>query len=467
VLGAGSFGAVYEATHALTGESVAVKVLFLGQFDLTPRVVAEARAMSAVRHPRVVRVLDAGVADTGEPFFVMELEHAPTLQDLLLQGPVPPARAIDLSLQLLEALAAVHQKGIVHRDVKPSNILVLTRDGRDFVRVFDFGISKVPGYGPMTLPGSSMGTPGFMAPELFGDAAGADGRADLYSVAVILFLLLSGRMPFDASSYEDLVVKQRTQRAPALSLLAPYLPAVLATAVDRGLARDRDARWPTAAAFAAALAGTGVDPAISPTLPPFTGESTSSSQALAPPVARTSPSTGSSWVGWVVGLGAATGALCILSGGAFLVWKAEMSRLGTSQPASSTGASMAPPSASEPSAASAPIPVASVPSAAMDRSTVTFAAPRVVGKVGVVGIEHLFAPARAWAEVCPVDRAMTVKVNLFVGTGAINLVAPAADNPGDPAVAECVGHALEDAAGKTLPPTDQGIVTITATVRPR
>lgn len=449
----------------VTAELVALKVLRPNPYadaDATARLVAEARAMAAVRHPRIVRILDAGVARTGEAFIAMELERGTTLKDLAEQRAVPPPRALDIARQVLDALAALHAKGIVHRDVKPSNVLVVHRDGLDFVRLLDFGISKVPGVGPMTLPGSSLGTPGFMAPELFGDAAGADGRADLYAVGAMLYELLSGRLPFVAQSYEDLVFQVRAQPAPPLRSVAPYVPNEVAQAVDRALARDRDARWRDAASFAAALQGVPID-AVAPTLPRQTAPGPSldsnTSRALVPPLASTKPNTGSSWVGWAIG-GALTIAVLGLGGaGAWTVWRGH----------TATAAEKPVPLPSSSPTPTPTTPAASVvPAAAAEVSRVSFGAIHVVGRVSGSAMASLTSRATPGAQRCSVPGHTVVKTNLFVqGSGEITLVQPANDNRGDPGVAECVGSAFKDAVWPGFVPGPGGIVTVTATLDPK
>jgi serine/threonine-protein kinase len=166
-----------------------------------------------------------------------------------------------LCLQVLEGLEAAHQKGIVHRDMKPANVFVIRktdeqRTEKDFVKLLDFGISKMQAEGStrgLTMTGMAMGTPSYMAPEQFFDARSVDQRADVYSVAVMMYELLAGRLPIEATSYADLIVKVRTEVPPHLSLVAADVPKPLADAVMVGLAKEKENRWASAWEFAQGL----------------------------------------------------------------------------------------------------------------------------------------------------------------------------------------------------------------------
>ncbi len=261
LLGIGGFGAVYRARHVHTDATVALKLLkreLNTDASMIERFMREAKAASAVGSPHIVGVLDAGIAADAQAFLVLEFLDGWDLKDLIYrEGPQSPQRLLEIVLQVLEGLAAAHARGVVHRDMKPANVFILHRDGRDFVKVLDFGISKMhqePGAGGgLTMTGVAMGTPSYMAPEQFFDARSVDGRADLYSVAVMLYELLAARLPFEADSYAALVVKVRTEVPPPLQSIAPQLPAALCAAIDRGLAREREQRWPTAQQFADGL----------------------------------------------------------------------------------------------------------------------------------------------------------------------------------------------------------------------
>lgn len=263
-VGGGGFGAVYVARHSLLGQPVAMKLLrreVAGNAEVVARFLREARAAASIHSPHVVRVTDFGTTTDGTPFFVMDLLAGRDLETLLRSDrALPVPRAVDLALQCLDGLGAAHAIGVVHRDVKPANIVLSSErganGGRDHVVVVDFGLSKVTlagGAQALTLTGAIIGTPYYMPPEQFRGTRDVDARADLYAMGVILYQLLSGALPYDAPSYGELLVKICSEPPRPLREVAPSLPEPLLEVVARAMAADPDARFQTAQAFADAL----------------------------------------------------------------------------------------------------------------------------------------------------------------------------------------------------------------------
>jgi len=268
LLGVGGFGAVYEAVHTRTDAKVALKVLRRDRADdsaAVERFMREARAAAMLGSDHICRVLDAEVTDEGVPFIAMELLEGTDLSELdKKKGPIHPERLVNIMIQACSALQAAHDKGIVHRDMKPANIFITKKKDasgieRDFVKLLDFGISKMQATGEraLTLAGTTMGTPAYMAYEQFFDARSVDGRADVYSVAAMLYELLSRQRPYTAASYGELVMKVEKENPLPIKEVAPMLPDALCAVIDRGLAKDRDERWQSATALAEALSKVG------------------------------------------------------------------------------------------------------------------------------------------------------------------------------------------------------------------
>jgi len=255
LLGQGAMGRVFRAEDTLLRRQVALKVLpkvvKRGQRTVeAARLVCEARAAAALEHPNAVQVFEVG--DVGGVYYIaMELVEAGSLRDLVEgQGPLDHVRASQLAAEAAEALGHAHAVGIVHRDVKPANLL-LTRTGR--VKVADFGLARVEDPSDLTnFLAESVGTPQFVAPEILQGVA-ASAKSDMYSLAATLWYLLTGKPPFEAGTAEDLLQKHISAPLPNLKRLRPDLPDSLVRTIYTALAKEPSKRHGTAEQFASAL----------------------------------------------------------------------------------------------------------------------------------------------------------------------------------------------------------------------
>lgn len=299
-LGQGGFGSVFLARHRMTGREVALKVSNpQGDPELLARALNEARIAATIRHPSLVDVFDCGTLADGRIFVAMERVEGRSLDSILEdERRISTERAVALCAQVLSALDAVHARGIVHRDIKPSNLLVRREpDGTERVFIIDFGISKVlqtssvsqlphgsqPIAQPGTMVGAILGTPGYMPPEQL-DARSVDARADLYAVGVVLFRALSGRLPFEAQTLAEWFVAITQAPMPPLATVAPWVSAGVCAVVDRAIARDRDARPPSASVMRDWLlsAMSGAPGFSQPPQPPHTAKLPASNPSPAP-----------------------------------------------------------------------------------------------------------------------------------------------------------------------------------------
>ena len=252
-LGRGGMAVVYLAHDAKLDRLVAIKLLppELSAHDtLRDRFLREARTAARLSHPHVVPIHAVDEVG-GYVFYVMSYVDGDTLAARVAnRGPLPPGEASRLLQEVAGALAAAHAQGVVHRDVKPANILLERATGRAIVT--DFGIARVFGGGG-TGVGELLGTPEYMSPE---QAAGeaVDARSDLYSLGVVAYYMISGRLPFTAPTFQAVLAKQLTQAPPSIASVAPGIPSSLAEVVDKCLIKDPDRRFQSAEALAAALA---------------------------------------------------------------------------------------------------------------------------------------------------------------------------------------------------------------------
>jgi hypothetical protein len=259
LLGAGGMAIVYSATHVNNGRRAAIKVLHpaLGNnTEVRTRFLREGYLANKVEHPGTVAVLDDDVADDGGVYLVMELLEGETLEARRerLGRPLPFPEVLSIGDRLLDVLAAAHDKGIVHRDIKPDNIF-LTRDGA--VKVLDFGIAGLRALkgARLTLAGSgAIGTPAFMPPEqAHGRWDEVGPRTDIWAVGATMFSLITGRLVHTAPQLTDLMLAAMTQPAPPIASVMPGLPPPVARMIDKALSFDAKDRWADARAMQLAL----------------------------------------------------------------------------------------------------------------------------------------------------------------------------------------------------------------------
>ncbi|MFO0741439.1 MAG: serine/threonine-protein kinase [Labilithrix sp.] len=255
LIGVGGMAFVFEARHR-NGHRVAIKCMrpeLARQPLLVQRFVREGYVANTIEHPGAVAIQDDDVTDDGSPFLVMELLVGETLGERLRRGPLGLAEATSVMLAILDVIAAAHEKGVVHRDLKPDN-LFLTRDGA--LKVLDFGIARLAQRAPSeseTLTGVTVGTIGFMSPEQARGESGSDPRADVWALGATFYTLLTGaRLHARANANEALLVAMTTPVAPMASLL-PQAPASIHAVLDRALAFSITDRYPNAAAMRDAL----------------------------------------------------------------------------------------------------------------------------------------------------------------------------------------------------------------------
>ncbi len=264
VIGVGGNGAVCEVLDRSTGLPAALKMLVGEDSDLAGRLEREGKALAMLAHPHIVALVDAGRCADGTPYVATELIRGVSLRDALAAGAIPPRRALAVVCQLLEALDHVHAAGIIHRDIKPDNIMLADggQPGRDYVKLLDFGVAKVidPSSGvlgeeKLTRAGLEvLGSPPYIAPET---AVGEpiDSRTDLYAVGIVLFEMLAGRVPFDHDNRTTLLRMHVTDPVPPLYVAAPdgTPTSELEAIVVRALSKLPDHRFASAMTMHAAV----------------------------------------------------------------------------------------------------------------------------------------------------------------------------------------------------------------------
>jgi serine/threonine protein kinase len=262
-LGAGGMGAVYAARHVHLGTKLAIKVLLpelLCEAEAVERFDREARASAKIADENVVRILDVGQLENGAPYMVMEfLEGQDAAAYLKKHGRLSIEQAIDVMIQTCAAVAAAHAMDIIHRDIKPSNLFFVHRSaGRPLVKVLDFGVSKLVTADSQenlmaTKTGSILGSPGYVSPEQWFDSKNVDKRSDIWALGIVLYELLTGKMPFVAASAPVLATKIAYEAVVPPTEQRPEIPADLEKIVLRCLEKKAEDRFQDVTAVAKAL----------------------------------------------------------------------------------------------------------------------------------------------------------------------------------------------------------------------
>ena len=261
-LGMGGMGAVYEVEHEFTKHRRALKMLHAEMLEhpmVVARFIREASAAGHIGNPHIVETFDAGKLDGGEPYIVMEMLQGETLADRLEKvRRLALPELVDVIRQACDGIQAAHDAGIVHRDLKPENIFIVDKDGKPFVKILDFGVSKFDptltgGADGTSKEGSALGTPYYMSPEQVDGDKDLDARTDVYALGVILYQCACGKRPFKADALPKLAVLIHEGKPAPLSERRPELPTGFVEVVHKAMARDRDLRFPTPRELGAAL----------------------------------------------------------------------------------------------------------------------------------------------------------------------------------------------------------------------
>jgi serine/threonine-protein kinase len=264
-LGAGGMGEVWLAEHALLKRPCAMKFIrpnLAADPETAASFAREVQAVTGLTHINTVRVYDYGRAPDGAFYYVMEYLHGPTLEKLVREtGPLPPGRVVYLLRQVCGALAEAHAAGLVHRDLKPGNVIVAALGGqRDVAKLLDFGLVQdltADAADRLTRSGTVLGTPAYMSPEQAAGESAVDARGDVYALGAVAFFALTGRPAFQGKSLGLLLAAHRSEAPPALTDVRPDVPADLAAVVAHCLAKDPNDRFPSAADLDRALGKCG------------------------------------------------------------------------------------------------------------------------------------------------------------------------------------------------------------------
>jgi serine/threonine-protein kinase len=355
-LAEGGMGVVYEGVHGKIGRLGAIKILKLELCraeDVVERFYQEARAVNAIRHENIVDIYDFGRDPYGRVFFVMEYLEGEPLSVRIRRGALAWSEAFPILEQTLRALKAAHDKGFVHRDLKPDNIWLKYVDGRVQVKLLDFGIAKLVGTDSprdkLTRTGSVIGTPHYMSPEQINGASDIDHRTDLYAMGVIMYEMFAGVTPFVGDTLQAIMTGHLFREPPRLAAIPEKLgvPAPIAEIVDRMLVKDAAGRYDAAAAVIADLHD--VHRNLRPTNAAVL-DRVRPARAPAPTGRRAEPPRRSRGRAVVVG-----GALAAIAVAAVAIWRSQPDAPVTTPTATTTTTATTPPSSARPSTPIAPV----------------------------------------------------------------------------------------------------------------
>ncbi|HEY6188015.1 MAG TPA: protein kinase [Pyrinomonadaceae bacterium] len=287
----GGMGTVYRGTHILMDKTVAIKVLhpaLAADDKIVARFSREARAASRISHPHALNVTDFGESQNGVVFLIMEYLHGKTLKEVIHEGgPMALTRIVEIIRQVCGALDAAHAEGVIHRDLKSDNIMLIDVGGGDWAKVLDFGIAKIQesvgNTDPaLTSPNLIIGTPQYMSPEQCSQASELDARSDIYSLGVILYELLVGHVPFIGESPTAIMMKHLQEPAPSVLDERKDIPAAVGRVVTRAMAKRPEDRYQSAGELAEALSSAAADgaPAVATTV--ATGDDRSTNRIVVP-----------------------------------------------------------------------------------------------------------------------------------------------------------------------------------------
>lgn len=260
----GGMGSVYRGRHVLMDKTVAIKVLrpsLAGDDAVVARFSREAKAASKISHPHAVSVTDFGEAENGVVFLIMEYLNGRTLKEAITsEGPLPLGRAVEIVRQVAGALDAAHGQGVIHRDLKSENIMLVSHNGDEWAKVLDFGIAKIlqpvgaAADAEITQANLVVGTPQYMSPEQCSQSGALDARSDVYSLGIIVHEMLTGKLPFTGESATVVMMKQVQDTPPSVLESQSQLPAAVDRVIKRALAKQPIDRFQSAGELSAAFA---------------------------------------------------------------------------------------------------------------------------------------------------------------------------------------------------------------------